>query len=54
MVVRIIGFDGVQPTGEDSEMQPHGLQVFGNYRTTVSLPRDDCTYDFRVPIQPQG
>jgi len=43
-VARISGTDGV-PQAE----VPQGLPLFGEYRTTVDLPRQSASHDFDVP-----
>jgi hypothetical protein len=51
-VVRILGFDGKTPPGEDL---PLGRRLFAEYQTTADIPdRGDATLDFKVPAKGQA
>ncbi|UUO05089.1 hypothetical protein M4951_17065 [Blastopirellula sp. J2-11] len=51
MIVRILGYDGVQPDGEEGEMLPNGRQLFDDYTESVELPRETATRDFNIPVK---
>lgn len=51
-VVRILGFDGKTPPGQDL---PLGRPLFAEYRTTADVPDSEgAALDFRVPAGGRG
>lgn len=46
--VRVVGYDGV-PTSMEGETLPDGTPLFPPYETVIDLPKEDGTYDIKVP-----